>query len=1121
MKCRSRECRTPILWLVFAAPPRRDLEGVGPLMFDLLPETIVEKSMKLRLLFWLIVSLMGHAPCRADHDVQVTGATSGSVWGSDPYTSDSNLGVAAVHLGILSPGQTAWIHVRELGPRSSFSGSFRNGVATSNWGSSWEAIELSLVPIPNHAPTCSIVGSTQLIVGQPGTWTYSGADVDGNLVRWRVSLAPNVAQWSAVSGSSNSASFSYAFSSVGTYVFNFTVEDSQANSVESSITINVTETANTPPQINTFAVYPSSAMPGDTVTIHLGASDGEGNMNAYAVRHVGWGGINPGGVGAAPPDSQSFSSNFSYTIPTGLPAGTHVFRAEVGDTCSVVGSATTYGIQEFQVTVFYPSNPDPTYVLSVENGLGSASGLPGHAQVLVAAQPSPSQLFLGWSVINGSGAFQDSSRSQTTFTMNGTDATVRAEIGGINHAPIVTIDGPAIADLGASPWVIRAYDINANLARARVRIDGTGDWQLINGGSFTASSIPELSPGTHTLAIEAVDESGALASTNLTVQIIDSVRYSVAVENGSGGGEGLLPGTLLTLSCELPAGHIFGHWEMISSPDTGVIASPNSSSTDFLVGNGNAVVRAITLPTPSAIPAISISASQTMIYVGGVVNFSVSASCASGLCELGLEACDESGTPLAMVGAVAVKGGTASFAFNWSTPAHPNYFESETYPFWASSPGIYYFAAYAWNADGSHRTRSELVAVRVSFEINANFEGWIVQSWNVPLAETVWTAWDPRTEGGIQFTGVLPNVPAPADDSWNTFGEILEEIEAERNERDQRLNEAVGAAETARLNSQIDAALAKGKGVKLVDPTGKVVRTILPSGAVNGSGTGTGTGTGTGNGGNSSGGNSNFTATTVYVNSGTAGAASSGSDFVPLPAFVIYSNDPETFDWQGYYAWHAQNGVPYRLPPLAPGGLGQSANATNAGAGMRFPYSQIGGGACAVASVRTILHMLGVNPVPSEAEVRRIMAQAAGIPEANFDNSQLGLSQHQLLAINDVLGRYGFRVEQKVVHGYDDLSTKLESSEGGMFLAARKMLGGSVQADVNHMVAGWWTGYPQRVALVYDPAVPPGVTTASSRLYWGAEELSKIVPHSFSQYTGEYQTGWFYFISKVSANGTP
>jgi hypothetical protein len=64
----------------------------------------------------------------------VTGSTEGSVWGSEVFTSDSHLGAAAVHSGVLQPGQKGVIKVRVLGPQKSFMASTRNGVTSNAYG---------------------------------------------------------------------------------------------------------------------------------------------------------------------------------------------------------------------------------------------------------------------------------------------------------------------------------------------------------------------------------------------------------------------------------------------------------------------------------------------------------------------------------------------------------------------------------------------------------------------------------------------------------------------------------------------------------------------------------------------------------------------------------------------------------------------------------------------------------------------------------------------------------------------------------------------------------------------------------------------------------------------------
>lgn len=66
--------------------------------------------------------------------LRVEGSEHGSVWGSGPYTDDSNLGAAAVHAGILEPGEQAIVAVKILAGEASYSGSEANGVRSSSWG---------------------------------------------------------------------------------------------------------------------------------------------------------------------------------------------------------------------------------------------------------------------------------------------------------------------------------------------------------------------------------------------------------------------------------------------------------------------------------------------------------------------------------------------------------------------------------------------------------------------------------------------------------------------------------------------------------------------------------------------------------------------------------------------------------------------------------------------------------------------------------------------------------------------------------------------------------------------------------------------------------------------------
>ena len=65
---------------------------------------------------------------------RVTGATDGSVWGTDVYTGDSVLAVAAVHAGVVKPGESAVVRVTVMPPLTQYQGSVRNGVTSHDFG---------------------------------------------------------------------------------------------------------------------------------------------------------------------------------------------------------------------------------------------------------------------------------------------------------------------------------------------------------------------------------------------------------------------------------------------------------------------------------------------------------------------------------------------------------------------------------------------------------------------------------------------------------------------------------------------------------------------------------------------------------------------------------------------------------------------------------------------------------------------------------------------------------------------------------------------------------------------------------------------------------------------------
>ncbi len=65
---------------------------------------------------------------------RVTGAADGPLWGTDVYTGDSVLAVAAVHAGAVTVGDAAVVRVTVMPPLAQYQGSVRNGVTSHDFG---------------------------------------------------------------------------------------------------------------------------------------------------------------------------------------------------------------------------------------------------------------------------------------------------------------------------------------------------------------------------------------------------------------------------------------------------------------------------------------------------------------------------------------------------------------------------------------------------------------------------------------------------------------------------------------------------------------------------------------------------------------------------------------------------------------------------------------------------------------------------------------------------------------------------------------------------------------------------------------------------------------------------
>jgi hypothetical protein len=81
----------------------------------------------------------------ATYYFRVTGEAAGPLWGTDTYTGDSAIAVAAVHAGLVKIGETAILKVAVVKALPQYQGSTRNGVASHDFGPYGTAYRLAAI----------------------------------------------------------------------------------------------------------------------------------------------------------------------------------------------------------------------------------------------------------------------------------------------------------------------------------------------------------------------------------------------------------------------------------------------------------------------------------------------------------------------------------------------------------------------------------------------------------------------------------------------------------------------------------------------------------------------------------------------------------------------------------------------------------------------------------------------------------------------------------------------------------------------------------------------------------------------------------------------------------------
>ncbi len=275
--------------------------------------------------------------------------------------------------------------------------------------------------------------------------------------------------------------------------------------------------------------------------------------------------------------------NESLTITARTPGTNEKFtgwtlKSGAGNFENSTALTTTFQMLGSDATICanYETVPVPvTYALTVENGEGSQTGLAIDAKVEIRANAAPEgQEFAKWELVSGNGNFHTATNPNTTFTLNGTDATVRATYRTAGTYTLTVENGTGDAANLAADAVV---NISAEVPEGYEFVK----WVLVSGtGNFHTS----------TNASTTFHMNGQDAVISAELQELPKT-YTLTVEGGTGGGTGLSGDADITITAgDTPSGKEFTGWTITSG--TGTIADPSAKETTFKLSNSDATVTA-------------------------------------------------------------------------------------------------------------------------------------------------------------------------------------------------------------------------------------------------------------------------------------------------------------------------------------------------------------------------------------------------------------------------------------------------------------------------------------------------------------------------------------------------
>jgi len=506
--------------------------------------------------------------------VTATGATSGAVYGTSVHAINSDVGTAAVHAGVLTPGQTGVLQIAILADAGSYTGSTQNGVTSQSASAAGGSFHIAGLATTGYTlgPVNAGTVTVNVTVIDPN---YTGS-ATGTLT---IAKATPLIAWSAptaiVYGTPLGAAQLNATATVpGAFTYNPPAGTILAAGANQPLAVVFTPAD---------AVNYTTATAATAITVNK------------AVASVTLSNLNPTYNGSPRPATAT-------TVPTGLPvmltydgnataptnAGSYTVVATIAD-ANYTGSASgTLTIAKATATVT----------------LGNLSQIYNGSPKSVTAVTTPTGL-------------------PVLITYNGS-ATAPSNVG--TYAVVATINQPNYSGSASGTLVIAKATATLTLTGLKQAYDGTPRVVVATTNpaalsvtiTYNGNASAPVSPGTYTVVATITDANYAGSVTDtLTVTTTALLRHAPTLDGGLDGSVQIASGESVTLNGNAwvsgdllvpgtPTLQLNGHPTYAGIRDGTGSATPANYTITL---NGNALLRylvrrtdAIALPVVSAPP---------------------------------------------------------------------------------------------------------------------------------------------------------------------------------------------------------------------------------------------------------------------------------------------------------------------------------------------------------------------------------------------------------------------------------------------------------------------------------------------------------------------------------------